>query len=173
MLLLVGFFFLLFCLISFHFIHQQLSNTGNLNTSLVRNIFNLLIVLFVVFFLVCVAADGNDADCWTGRVRDDDGLPGNVVLMVTGCAISLLGFTNPPAAAAAALRGQAVGRWAILWHSAAWGCVLFHPLWPLWRQHRLGWWHLVGWHVPADRQRRPEHIHDDKTPDDQTIPAVR
>lgn len=109
MLLLVVFVFF-FCLISFHFIHQQLSNTGNLNTSLGRNIFNLLILLFVVFFLVCVAADGNDADCWTGRVRDDDGLPGDVVLMVTGCAISLLGFTNPPAAATAALRGQAVGR---------------------------------------------------------------
>lgn len=67
--------------------------------------------MFVVFLLVCVTADGDDADCRAGRIWDDDGLPGDMVLVlrVTGGAASLLRITGPPTAAAAALRGLAVG----------------------------------------------------------------
>lgn len=72
---------------------------------------NLPVVVFVVFLFVCVTADGDDADCRAGRIRDDDGLPGDVVLvlLVTGGAACLLGIAGPPTAATAALRGLAVG----------------------------------------------------------------
>lgn len=70
----------------------------------------------MILFLVCVAADGDDADCRAGCVGDDDGLSGDVVLvlMVAGGAASLLYFVDPPPAATTALRGWAVGSWAIL-----------------------------------------------------------
>lgn len=73
-------------------------------------------VLFMVLFLICVTADGDDADCRAGRVRDDNGLSGDMVLvlMVAGGAGSLLCFTSPPPTAATALRGWTVGGWAIL-----------------------------------------------------------
>lgn len=92
------------------------------------------VVVFVVFLLVCVTADGDDADRRAGRIRDDDGLPGNMVLvlLVTGGAAGLLGFTGPPTAAAAAQRDLAVGSRAILEHRAPWGRVLLHPLGALW-----------------------------------------
>lgn len=107
---------------------------------------NLPVVAFVVFLLVCVAADGDDADGRAGRVGDDDGLPGDVVLVlvlvlgVAGGAAGLLGFTGPPTAAAtaAALRGLAVGSRAVLEHRAARGRVLLHPLGALRRRHHLG-----------------------------------
>lgn len=98
-------------------------------------------VVFVVFLLVRVTADGDDADCGAGRIGDDDGLPGDVVLVlwVTGGAARLLGFSGPPtAAAAAALRGLAVGSRAILENRATRGRVLLYPLGALWRQHHLG-----------------------------------
>lgn len=67
----------------------------------------------MVIFLICVAADGDDADCRAGRVGDDDGLSGDMVLvlMVAGGAGSLLRFVGPPPTA---LRGQAVGGRAVL-----------------------------------------------------------
>lgn len=70
----------------------------------------------MVIFLVCVTADGDDADRRAGRVGDDDGLSGDVVLvlMVAGGAGSLLRLASPPAPAATALRGQAVGGRAVL-----------------------------------------------------------
>lgn len=95
---------------------------------------SLPVVVFVVFLLVCVTADGDDADRRAGRIGDDDGLPGDMVLVlrVTGGAAGLLGFAGPPIAAAAALRGLAVGSRAILEHRATWGRVLLHPLGALW-----------------------------------------
>lgn len=95
---------------------------------------NVPFVVFVIFLLICVTADGDDADCRTGRIRDDDGLPGDMVLVlwVAGGAASLLGIAGPPTAAAAALRGLAVGNRAVLEHRAAWGRVLFYPLGALW-----------------------------------------
>lgn len=109
----------------------------------------------VVVLLVRVAADGNDADGGAGRVGDDDGLSGDVVLvlMVAGGAGSLLCFAaaaaaatatatataaTPPPAAPARLRGRTVGGRAVLQHSASWGRVLLHPLGALRGQHRLG-----------------------------------
>lgn len=70
----------------------------------------------MVIFLVCVAADGDDADCRAGRVGDDDGLSGDVVLvlMVAGGAGSLLRFASPPPASPTALLGRAVGGRAVL-----------------------------------------------------------
>lgn len=70
----------------------------------------------MVFFLICVTADGDDTDCRAGRVGDDDGLSGDVVLvlMVAGGAASLLCLASPPPAATTALRGRAVGSWAVL-----------------------------------------------------------
>lgn len=74
------------------------------------------VVLFVVIFLICVAADGDDADGRAGSVRDDDGLSGDVVLvlMVTGGAGSLLHLTIAPTSTSAALRRRAVGDGAVL-----------------------------------------------------------
>lgn len=65
----------------------------------------------MVIFLICVTADGDDADCRAGRVGDDDGLSGDMVLvlMVTGGTGSLLCFTSPPPAAPAALWRWTVG----------------------------------------------------------------
>lgn len=92
--------------------------------------------MFVVFLLICVTADGDDADRRAGRVGDDDGLPGDMVLVlvlrVTGGAAGLLGFAGPPADAAAALRGLAVGSQAILERCTTWGRVLLYPLGALW-----------------------------------------
>lgn len=95
---------------------------------------NLPVVVFVVFLLVCVAADCDDADRRARRIGDDDGLPGDVVLVlwVAGGAAGLLGFAGSPTAAAAALRGLAVGSRAILEHRATWGRVLLYPLGALW-----------------------------------------
>lgn len=107
----------------------------------VRSTQNVPVVVFVVFLLVRVAADGDDAGRRAGRVGDDDGLPGDVVLVlrVTGGAAGLLGLPGPPtAAAAAALRGLAVASRAILEHRATWGRVLLNPLGALRRQHHLG-----------------------------------
>lgn len=39
-------------------------------------------LLFLLVFLVRVAADGDDADGGTGRVGDDDGLSGEVLLVL-------------------------------------------------------------------------------------------
>lgn len=52
---------------------------------------NRPLVLFAVIFVVRVAADGDDADRRAGRVGDDDGLSGQVVLVlvVAGGAGSL------------------------------------------------------------------------------------
>lgn len=75
------------------------------------------VVLFVVVFLIRVAADGDDADRGAGRVGDDDGLSGDVVLvlMFAGGAGSLLRFARPPPSSApTALRGRAVGGRAVL-----------------------------------------------------------
>ena len=88
-------------------------------------------VLFPVLFLVRVAADGDDADCGAGRVGDDDGLSGDVVLvlMVARGAGGLLCLAGPPPAAATLLRGRTVvGGRAVLQHGAARGRVLLHPL---------------------------------------------
>lgn len=65
----------------------------------------------MVIFLICVTADGDDADCRAGRVGDDDGLSGDVVLvlMVAGGAGSLLSFASPPPAAPTAVWGRTVG----------------------------------------------------------------
>jgi len=73
-------------------------------------------VLFVVLFLIRVTADGDDADCRAGRVGDDDGLSGDVVLVlvVAGGAGSLLCFASPPPATPTALRGREVGGRAVL-----------------------------------------------------------
>lgn len=121
---------------------------------------NLPVVAFVVFLLVRVAADGDDADGRAGRVGDDDGLPGDVVLVlgVAGGAAGLLGFTGPPTAAAtaAALRGLAVGCRAVLEHRAARGRVLLHPLGALRRQHHLGGGHLVRRGVPSGKTEERE-----------------
>lgn len=68
-------------------------------------------------FLVRVAADGDDADRRAGGVGDDDGLSGDVVLVlvVTSGAGSLLGFVGPPPSpAGASLCGRAVGDRAVL-----------------------------------------------------------
>lgn len=64
----------------------------------------------MLVFLVCVAADGDDANCGAGCVRDDDGLSGDMVLMlmVTGGARSLLCFARPPPAAPTALLGWTI-----------------------------------------------------------------
>lgn len=69
------------------------------------------IVLFMVIFLIRITADGDDADCGAGRVGDDDGLSGDVVLvlMVTSGAGSLLRFASPPPADPTALWGWTVG----------------------------------------------------------------
>lgn len=74
------------------------------------------IVMFVILFLICVAADGDDADGRAGRVGDDDGLSGDMVLvlLVAGGAASLFDFACPPAAPTTALWWQAIGGRAIL-----------------------------------------------------------
>lgn len=74
------------------------------------------IVLFVVIFLICVAADGDDADSRAGCVGDDDRLSGDVVLvlMVSSGAGSLLCFTSPPPSTPTPLRGRTVRGRAIL-----------------------------------------------------------
>lgn len=113
----------------------------------------------MLIFLICVAADGDDADCWTRGVRDDDGLPRGVVLIVlrvlvvwsvvlSRCAGSLL--LSPPTSSSYTSLGQgAWNRGSVLYHSAAWWCVLLDTLRTLRRQHRLGGGHLVGRHVPV------------------------
>lgn len=70
----------------------------------------------MVLFLIRVTADGDDADCRAGCVGDDDGLSGDVVLvlMVTGGAASLLCFASTPPAATTALQRRAVGSRAVL-----------------------------------------------------------
>lgn len=70
----------------------------------------------MVVFLVCVAADGDDADRGAGCVGDDDRLSGDVVLvlMVSSGAGSLLCLTGPPPAAPAPLRGRTGGGRAVL-----------------------------------------------------------
>lgn len=74
------------------------------------------IVMFVILFLICVTADGDDADGRAGRVGDDDGLSGDMVLvlLVTGGAASLFHFACPPATSSAALRWRAIGDRAVL-----------------------------------------------------------
>lgn len=74
------------------------------------------IVMFVILFLICVTADGDDADGRAGRVGDDDGLSGDMVLvlLVAGGAASLFDFARPPAAPTAALWWRAIGGRAIL-----------------------------------------------------------
>lgn len=74
------------------------------------------IVMFVILFLICVTADGDDADGRAGRVGDDDGLPGDMVLvlLVAGGAASLFDLACPPAAPTAALWWWAIGGRAIL-----------------------------------------------------------
>lgn len=59
------------------------------------------VLLFMVIFFIGVAADGDDADCRAGCVRDDDGLSRNVVLVlvVTGGAGCLLCLVGAPASA--------------------------------------------------------------------------
>lgn len=117
---------------------------------------NLPVVVFAVFLFICVTADGDDADCRAGCIRDDDGLPGDVVLvlLVTGGAACLLGIAGHPTAATAALRGLAVGNWAVLEHGAAWGRVLLHPLEALWWQHHLGRWDLIRRGVPYRKKEK-------------------
>lgn len=72
--------------------------------------------MFVILFLICVTADGDDADGRAGRVGNDDGLSGDMVLvlLVAGGAASLFDFAWPPAAPTAALWRWAIGGRAIL-----------------------------------------------------------
>lgn len=115
-------------------ISQKVDSRSSAHTLLAHQ--NSPVVVFVVLLLICVAADGDDADGRAGRVGDDDGLPGGMVLVlvlrVTGGAAGLLGFAGPPTDAAAALQGLAVGSRAILERCATWGRVLLHPLGALW-----------------------------------------
>lgn len=101
----------------------------------------------MLILLVCVTADGDDADSWTRGVGDDDGLPRWVVLVVlrvlvvwsvvlSRCAGGLL--FSPPSSSSTGLSRDAGSRVAVLYHSAAWRCVLLHTLRALRGQHRLG-----------------------------------
>lgn len=75
--------------------------------------------VFLLFLLICVAADGDDADRRAGGVGDNDGLP----LPLPGGAG---GHVTPPTGD----RGTA-GRAAVC-HGAAWGCVFLDTFGSLW-----------------------------------------
>lgn len=117
----------------------------------------------MLILLICVAADGDDANSWTWGVRDDDGLPRRVVLVVlrvlvvwymvlSRCAGGL--FFSPPTTTSSStgLGWGAGSRGSVLYHSAAWRCVLLNTLRALRGQHRLGGGHLIGRHVPETRR---------------------
>lgn len=74
--------------------------------------------MLLFLLLICVAADGDDADCGAGGVRNDNRLP-----------LSLPGGAGGPVAPAARDRGAA--GWAVVHQGAAGRRVLLDALGPL------------------------------------------